>query len=118
MSDNKKGKKSTAAEKVNELDYPIYLFNEGTNSEAFRLMAPANLGGKWRFRVWAPNAKSVSVCGDFNGWDRFKNPMHPIGGGIWETEIAGLSVSLPEGSSSKSMPQPLVSAISISLTNG
>lgn len=90
MSDNKKGKKSTAAEKVNELDYPIYLFNEGTNSEAFRLMAPANLGGKWRFRVWAPNAKSVSVCGDFNGWDRFKNPMHPIGGGIWETEIAGL----------------------------
>ena len=75
-------------------DYPIYLFNEGTNSECYKLMRPAyvvkNKKKVWRFRVWAPNAKSVSVVGNFNKWDRNLNPMVPIGGGIWETYIRGL----------------------------
>lgn len=37
------------------------------------------------FRVWAPNAKSVSVVGDFNHWDRSKNKMSQVSdNGIWE----------------------------------
>ena len=43
------------------------------------------------FGVWAPNARRVSVVGDFNGWDGRVHPMrlHP-GNGIWEIFIPGL----------------------------
>ena len=41
-----------------------------------------------RFAVWAPNAKSVSVIGDFNDWDRGSHPMrnHPEAG-VWEVFV-------------------------------
>lgn len=42
------------------------------------------------FRVWAPNALSVSVVGDFNGWSQTDNPMERTADGIWETKISGL----------------------------
>lgn len=38
-------------------------------------------------RVWAPNAKAVSVAGDFNGWKPGANPMEPVGGGVWECSL-------------------------------
>ncbi|WP_119678087.1 1,4-alpha-glucan branching protein GlgB [Indioceanicola profundi] len=43
-----------------------------------------------RFAVWAPNARRVSVVGDFNGWDGRVHPMrlHP-GLGIWELFVPG-----------------------------
>ena len=38
-----------------------------------------------RFAVWAPNARSVSVVGDFNGWDGRRHPLQNRGGsGVWE----------------------------------
>src|SRR5690606_40484800 len=38
-----------------------------------------------RFAVWAPNARSVSVVGDFNGWDGNVDKMYlHRGAGIWE----------------------------------
>lgn len=77
-----------------KLDYPIYLFKEGTNSEAYELFKPTYVlkaGTKcWRFRCWAPNAKSVSVVGDFNGWNRDINQMYKIDSDIWEIYIEGL----------------------------
>jgi 1,4-alpha-glucan branching enzyme len=44
------------------------------------------------FAVWAPNARSVSVVGNFNGWDEQANPMHVRWdeSGIWELFIPGL----------------------------
>ncbi len=40
------------------------------------------------FRVWAPNAKSVAVVGDFNGWDIHANYMYRVlGTGVWETFV-------------------------------
>ena len=70
------------------LDYPIYLFNEGTNFEAHKMMKISYVvkSGKkmWRFRCYAPNARSVSIVGDFNNWDRNTHKMSPVGGGIWE----------------------------------
>ena len=67
---------------------PLFLFHQGTNYEAYRFMCPKQetVDGKqgWTFRVWAPNARSVSVVGDFNYWDRNANPMHKISDGVWE----------------------------------
>ena len=44
------------------------------------------------FRVWAPNAVSVSVVGDFNGWDKNANVMQSLDddGSIWELFIPSL----------------------------
>ncbi|MCU0790862.1 MAG: 1,4-alpha-glucan branching enzyme, partial [Nitratireductor sp.] len=43
------------------------------------------------FAVWAPNARRVSVVGDFNGWDGRRNVMRlRTGSGIWEMFVPGL----------------------------
>ncbi len=43
------------------------------------------------FAVWAPNARRVSVVGDFNGWDGRRNPMRKRGAtGVWEIFMPGL----------------------------
>jgi 1,4-alpha-glucan branching enzyme len=44
-----------------------------------------------RFAVWAPNASSVSVVGDFNTWDGRRHPMRlRFGAGVWELFVPGL----------------------------
>lgn len=42
------------------------------------------------FRLWAPNARAVSVVGDFNCWNSQSTPMQNIGYGIWEAAVKGL----------------------------
>jgi 1,4-alpha-glucan branching enzyme len=43
------------------------------------------------FAVWAPNARSVSVVGDFNSWDGRVHPMRSLGAsGIWELFVPGM----------------------------
>lgn len=79
----------------NTYDYPVYLFNEGTNYEAYKFFSVASVQKDkkrmFRFRVWAPNAVSVSVVGDFNNWDRESNPMSRLGiTGIWEGYVKGI----------------------------
>ena len=78
----------------NPNDFPLYLFYQGKNYEAYKFFGVHSSqkdGEKiFTFRVWAPNAVSVSVVGDFNGWDRNKNPMTIIADGIWEAEISDL----------------------------
>ena len=41
------------------------------------------------FRVWAPDAESVSVVAEFNSWDGETHKMRRLEGGIWERRIAG-----------------------------
>ena len=44
------------------------------------------------FAVWAPNARAVSVIGNFNGWNRLLHPMRTMGpSGVWELFIPGLA---------------------------
>ena len=71
------------------------LFHSGENHHAYRYMGAhkANMLGKdgVMFRTWAPNAKSVSVVGDFNGWDRTVHRMNRCSdGGVWECFIADI----------------------------
>ncbi len=72
---------------------PLYLFNKGENARSYDYLgAHFQPDGSVVFRVWAPHAQSVSVVGDFNGWNSGANPMRPLTGGVWETEIANLHV--------------------------
>jgi 1,4-alpha-glucan branching enzyme len=79
---------------LGELD--IHLAGEGRHEEIY-----AKLGAHPRvvegvtgvaFAVWAPNARAVSVVGDFNGWDDRLNPMRSLGSsGIWELFVPDAS---------------------------
>jgi 1,4-alpha-glucan branching enzyme len=45
-----------------------------------------------RFALWAPNARRVSVIGDFNAWDGRRHPMRQRGQtGIWEIFLPGVA---------------------------
>ncbi|MFN8532528.1 MAG: 1,4-alpha-glucan branching protein GlgB [Dehalococcoidia bacterium] len=78
---------------LGELD--IYLFNEGRHRRAYE-----HLGAHVRlvdglsgvhFVVWAPNARRVSVVGDFNRWNAIAHPMQHVGhSGLWELFVPGL----------------------------
>ncbi len=47
----------------------------------------------FRFAVWAPNARRVSVVGDFNEWDGRRHPMRQWqDGGVWELFVPGLKI--------------------------
>ena len=75
---------------LGELD--LHLLGEGRHEELYE-----RLGAHVRhvegvdgvsFAVWAPNARSVSVVGDFNGWDGRVHQMRSLGGsGIWEVFV-------------------------------
>jgi len=66
-------------------------FHDGEHFHAYRFMGAHTCENGFVFRVWAPTAKSISVVGNFNAWERTKNPMYKISdGGIWECYIEGL----------------------------
>jgi len=76
-------------------DYDLYLSGEGTHYQNYE-----KLGAHVRemegvrgvhFGVWAPNARRVSVVGDFNAWDGRVHPMRSRGAsGVWEIFLPSL----------------------------
>jgi len=75
--------------------FDLHLFGEGTHLEIYEklgshVMTIGEVRGVY-FAVWAPNARRVSVIGNFNRWDGRRHPMrmHP-GVGVWEIFIPGL----------------------------
>jgi 1,4-alpha-glucan branching enzyme len=84
----KKPKKASGTKPFSRLtDQDIYLFNEGTHRRlADRLGAHAMPdGGGYSFAVWAPNATTVSVIGDFNHWNGEAAGLSSReSSGIWE----------------------------------
>ncbi len=78
-------------------DLDLHLLGEGTHLRAYEKLGahPRQLGGVdgVSFAVWAPNAQSVSVVGDFNGWDGRCHPLRqPGSNGFWETFVPGVGV--------------------------
>ena len=76
-------------------EFDLYLFHQGTNYHAQEMLGAhfVERDGKRgvRFTVWAPNAKEVSVVGEFNDWNTLADPMSRIDDGeIWETFVEGL----------------------------
>jgi 1,4-alpha-glucan branching enzyme len=78
-------------------DLDLHLFGEGNhhyiyNKLGAHLETVDGVDGT-RFAVWAPNARGVSVVGDFNGWDSTRDRMQRIGNaGVWDLFIPGLGV--------------------------
>ncbi len=79
----------------------LYLFGEGNHLGLYEKLGahPMELEGVagTSFAVWAPNARRVSVVGDFNLWDGRRHVMRKHAGGVWEIFIPGVG----EGSAYK-----------------
>ena len=68
--------------------HDLYLFREGTHSRLYEKLGAHVVDGATEFAVWAPNAASVALIGDFNGWDPRKHPMQSSGdAGIWQLRV-------------------------------
>lgn len=79
---------------LGELD--LHLLAEGNHYRLYERLGArvwtANDSEGALFSVWAPNARSVSVTGSFNDWDRTRHPMRSRGtSGVWELFIPGIS---------------------------
>ena len=80
---------------INDTRPPLEQFLAGESTKAYEFLGSHfvtwdNRGGVV-FRVWAPNAKSVSVVGDFNDWNPDANYMYRISdSGVWELFIEGV----------------------------
>jgi len=74
------------SKKIN-LSECIEHFSAGNCTNAYEFMGCHKSKKGYTFRVWAPNAKSVRVVGDFNNWDTSSVVMNKLDGGIWEITI-------------------------------
>ncbi len=72
-------------------DTDNYLFCEGTHTRLYDVLGCHLAQEGARFAVWAPNAESVSVIGDWNGWSADVDPLvlRDDGTGIWSGVVTG-----------------------------
>jgi len=76
-------------------DIDLHLFGEGRHERIYEKLGAHLTTHEGKpgvaFAVWAPNARSVSVVGNFNEWNGTKHPMRRMGSsGVWELFIPGL----------------------------
>lgn len=78
-------------------DFDVYLFKEGKHFDLYNKLGAHHVKhegvDKVRFAVWAPNAKSVSIIGDFNGWNKGSHQLYARydESGIWEGYFEGIN---------------------------
>jgi 1,4-alpha-glucan branching enzyme len=77
-------------------EFDLHLHAEGNNFETWRMLGshPLTVEGVpgFRFAVWAPNAQTVTVTGDFNDWNARQYPMRKRDAGIWEIFLPHLGL--------------------------
>ncbi len=74
-------------------EHDVYLLKEGTHGRLYEKLG-CHLGeGGAHFAVWAPNARAVSVMGEFNGWRAEAAPLgvRHDGSGVWEGFVPGVA---------------------------
>ena len=86
-------------EKMQFSELDQYLFGQGTHYDIYKkLGAHPTVEGRKKgvyFAVWAPNAQSVSVIGDFNKWDIEADPMKKAGPiGVFEVFVPGAKMGI------------------------
>ena len=70
----------------------LHLAGEGRHERLYERLGAHCVDGGVRFAVWAPNARAVSVVGDWNFWSEGADPLRPIASsGIWEGVAANAS---------------------------
>ncbi|MDD5628708.1 MAG: 1,4-alpha-glucan branching enzyme, partial [Elusimicrobia bacterium] len=81
MNTTDKGMHHPAASLLSEQD--LYLYNEGSHFRIYDKLGAHLLDHEGQkgvyFAVWAPNAQKVTVVGDYNQWNKTKNPLHQRG---------------------------------------
>ena len=81
-------------------EHDIYLFRQGTHSRLYEKLGAhlrtVNGVAGTQLAVWAPNAETISVIGDFNGWSpgRHALQIRADGSGIWEGFIPGIAAGM------------------------
>ena len=69
-------------------DYDVYLFNEGAHNRLYEKLGAHAITHHGKrgvaFAVWAPNARNVSVVGNFNAWNNREHRMRQLGESLRE----------------------------------
>ena len=77
-------------------DFDLHLFSEGNHHRIYEKLGahPTHMNGVdgVYFAVWAPNARNVSVLGDFNAWDGRQHQMRKHSIGVWELFVPEIGV--------------------------
>lgn len=77
-------------------DLDLHLFAEGNHHRIYDKLGAHQLEIKGiqgiYFAIWAPNARNISVIGDFNHWDGREHQMRKLGVGVWGIFIPALEV--------------------------
>ncbi|MGN1417825.1 MAG: 1,4-alpha-glucan branching protein GlgB, partial [Acutalibacteraceae bacterium] len=84
-----------AEKKKTDDNVALYFFHQGRDTKAYDYMGSHRIDGTddTVFRVWAPHAKSVSITGDFNNWDKDAAPMKKLSDGeTWEGVVPAVKV--------------------------
>lgn len=92
-----RNKEKASEKKLDEIslitEFDVHLFKEGKHFHLYKKLGSHLMDFNGNrgvyFALWAPNAKQVSVIGDFNNWEKQTNPMNPRQdeSGIWEVFI-------------------------------
>ncbi|WP_293272359.1 1,4-alpha-glucan branching protein GlgB [Nannocystis sp.] len=73
----------------------LHYLAEGTHLRLYEKLGAQLLAeGGVQFAVWAPNARHVSVIGEWNDWDPFRHPLARGGGGLWIGRVAEAAVGM------------------------